>query len=115
MRNIPVGKAVLFMACFILVERGFGQEVKTRPPKAGDVQIEKRKFRMWSGTTGEYEFGTFFVKENRSDPNSRIISINFSRFTSPKPQTKKGRRFFFCLEGPADRSWTPSQTIRNFE
>ena len=68
-------------------------------PKAGDVRLEKRKYKSWSGKTGEYEVGTFFVKENRSEPDSRIISIGFSRFRAEKPTAPP---VFFLPGGPGN-------------
>ena len=68
-------------------------------PKAGDVRLEKRKYKTWSGKTGEYEVGTIFVKENRNEPDSRIISIGFSRFRSEKPTAPP---LFFLPGGPGN-------------
>jgi pimeloyl-ACP methyl ester carboxylesterase len=68
-------------------------------PKAGDVRLEKRKYKTWSGKTGEYEVGTFYVRENRSEPQSRIISIGFSRFRAAKPTAPP---VFFLPGGPGN-------------
>ena len=78
-------------------KQSFGQESQT--PKPGDIKIEKRPFRMWGGATGEYELGTFYVLENRDDPNSRVISIGFSRFRAHNPS---GPPVFFLPGGPGN-------------
>jgi pimeloyl-ACP methyl ester carboxylesterase len=90
-------KLALVVVSFVLVEQAHGQEAPT--PRAGDVRIEKREYKTWSGKTGEYEVGTFFVRENRSDPESRVIGIGFSRFPA---KGRKGPPIFFLPGGPGN-------------
>lgn len=80
---------------FVLGDRGKGEEAPT--PKAGEIRIEKRKYKSWSGTPGEYEVGTFFVHENRSAADSRVIGIGFSRFPAKE---RKGPPIIFLPGGP---------------
>lgn len=60
---------------------------ETVPPKAGDVRIKTYQYKTRGGKTGEYEVGTFYVRENRSEEDSRIISIGFSRFRAKNEAT----------------------------
>lgn len=48
--------------------------------KAGSVEIESRSAKISDGEVVEYEVGTLFVPERRSDPGSRIIGVGFARF-----------------------------------
>ena len=54
------------------------------PQGAGTVKIEKHTLDTTSGDTIHYELGTLFVRENRSDPKSRIIGVGFARFRADK-------------------------------
>ena len=56
-------------------------------PKAGDIKTEQRSFKTKLGAVIRYEIGTLFVRENRSDPKSRVIGVGFARFpaTVKKP------------------------------
>ena len=93
-------KAQQFLAAVLLTALFFPTGARSEDsPKAGDVRLEKRKYKTWSGKTGEYEVGTFFVKENRSEPDSRIISIGFSRFRAEKPTSPP---VFFLPGGPGN-------------
>ncbi len=50
--------------------------------EAGTVEIETHSAKTSAGEVVEYELGTLFVPENRSDPDSRIIGVGFARFKS---------------------------------
>lgn len=70
--------------------------------KAGDVRVEKYKYRTRGGKTGEYEVGTFYVRENRSDPDSRVISIGFSRWRAKRESNQPP---VFILPGGPGQSY----------
>ena len=71
----------------------FGEKL----PKAGDLKTETRVYKTADGKPAEYQTGTFYVKENRSDPDSRVIGIGFSRFQS---NNSKSPPIFFLPGGP---------------
>ena len=54
-----------------------GQEI-------GSVKIEERSFKTKSGQIVEYELGTLFAPENRSNSDSRVIGVGFARFRAAK-------------------------------
>lgn len=62
--------------------------------KAGDIEITKRDYLTWGKKTGTYEIGTFYVPENRSEPDSRVIGIGFSRFKARNPKDDRVPVFF---------------------
>jgi len=90
-------KLALIVAAFVLAEPADAQDAPM--PKAGDVRIEKRQYKTWSGKSGEYEVGTFYVRENRSDPESRVIGLGFSRFPA---KDRQGPPIFFLPGGPGN-------------
>ena len=84
---------IVVVACYVLcIPPASGQIVDSavadiKAPKAGDVQIATHRYKTRGGKTGEYEVGTFYVRENRSEVDSRIISIGFSRFRAKNEAT----------------------------
>lgn len=88
----------VFASCLV-ASVSFAQE--TQLNKSGDIVIKERDFRDWRKQTGKYEVGTFYVRENRSRPDSRVISIGFSRFKAKKPDSKQPP-IFFLPGGPGD-------------
>ena len=69
-----------------------------RLPRVGDLKIETLYFKTTQGKLANYQTGTFYVKENRSDPESRVIGIGFSRF---KSINSKSPAVFFYQEDQA--------------
>jgi hypothetical protein len=53
--------------------------------KAGEVVIEPASLTTPETGTVNFELGTLFVPENRSEPNSRIIGVGFARFRALQP------------------------------
>ena len=51
-------------------------------PKTGTLKIKPYTFENSKGEKTEAEFGTLFVPEKRSDPNSNVIELAFVRFKS---------------------------------
>lgn len=49
------------------------------PGEPGEITAEKKSFKTRSGDVIDYELGTLFVRENRSDPDSRVIGVGFAR------------------------------------
>jgi len=92
------------------------------PPPPPVIAFEPYEFAAGNGTKVDAERGTFQVREDRADPNSRLINLSFVRFksTSPNPgppiiylaggpggagtATARGPRFslFMALRGVAD-------------
>ncbi len=52
---------------------------------AGEVVIEPATLTTSDGREINYELGTLYVPENRSDPASRIIGVGFARIKPAKP------------------------------
>ncbi len=86
-RSLVVAISVFFSGNIVGQDRKPPASVEPAP-KAGDIHFEKHKYRTRGGKTGQYEVGTFYVRENRSDPDSRIISIGFSRWPAKKEATQ---------------------------
>jgi len=58
-----------------------GAALRAAPPQQpGDTRVEAKSFETAAGETVEYELGTIFVPENRSEPQSRVIGVGFARF-----------------------------------
>ncbi len=87
-RSITVVLFALFAHSFCLADKSF---------KAGSLKTETRFYKTESGETAEYQTGTFYVKENRRNPASRVIGIGFSRFQSINA---KSPPVFFLPGGP---------------
>ena len=51
-------------------------------PKAGGLKIKPYTFENAKGEKVDAEFGTLFVPENRSNPDSNLIELAFVRFKS---------------------------------
>ena len=67
--------------------------------EAGELQFEKRAYQHYGIDDGEYEIGVFFVPENRSNPNSRVIAIDYARFLAKE---EKGPPIFVLPGGPGN-------------
>ena len=65
--------------------------------EVGEVQFEKRVEQLDDGEKREYEIGVFFVPENRSNPDSRVIAIDYARFPA---KDEKGPPIFLLPGGP---------------
>jgi pimeloyl-ACP methyl ester carboxylesterase len=53
--------------------------------KAGEIIIEPASLTTPDGEKINFELGTLYVPENRSDPNARVIGVGFARFRPPHP------------------------------
>ena len=89
----PKLKLIYLLIIMFLPVSGFGQHQN----KAGDLKILVSKLIEHKGQSVEHQIGTFYVKENRSDPKSRVIGIGFARYFAHKP---KGPPVFFLPGGP---------------
>lgn len=79
--------SIALHACIILAS-GLSLAAETRPStarKAGDVVLEPATLELSASEKIDYELGTLFVPENRSDPRSRIIGMGFARFRPVAP------------------------------
>ena len=74
--------------------------LKAQAHKAGDIVTEKRSAKTPDGASLEYEIGSFYVPENRNNPNSRIIGVGFARLTGAKGS---GKTPVFLLPGRTGR------------
>ncbi len=90
----PVTRCTVFLTAF------FAAQLDAAPPRRpGDVETANRKYKTASGETLDYDLGTLFVPENRSDPTSRIIGVGFVRFRSFE-QPAKSPPLFHLPGGP---------------
>ena len=64
--------------------------------KAGEIMIEPASLTTPFGETINFELGTLYVPENRSDPKARIIGVGFARF---RPPQRTGVPATFHLDG----------------
>src|SRR5204862_8085128 len=53
--------------------------------KAGELIIEPASLTTPNSETINFELGTLYVPENRSDPKTRIIGVGFARFRPSHP------------------------------
>jgi pimeloyl-ACP methyl ester carboxylesterase len=60
----------------------FGMTHVLAQPKTGTLKIKPYGFENSKGEKTAAEFGTLFVPEKRSDPNSNVIELAFVRFKS---------------------------------
>jgi len=67
-------------------------------PKAGDLTIEPYAFHTESGRTLDAELGRFTVPQNRSNPDSPVVTIAFVRFRSTSDTP--GPPIFYLVGGP---------------
>jgi pimeloyl-ACP methyl ester carboxylesterase len=70
------------------------------PRKAGDVVIEQASLTTTESGTVQFELGTIYVPENRSEPTSRLIGVGFARFRSLQPSQAPPQ--FLLPGGPAN-------------
>ncbi|MDG2013236.1 MAG: alpha/beta hydrolase [Pirellulaceae bacterium] len=70
---------------------------ETSTPNPGDIIFENKTYTLEDGRPGNYEAGTIYVKENRSDPNSRLIGLGFARY---RADGATGAPVFFLPGGP---------------
>jgi pimeloyl-ACP methyl ester carboxylesterase len=52
---------------------------------ADRIVIEQRSLKLPTGETVDYEIGTLYAPENRSNPASRKIGVGFARIKAPHP------------------------------
>ncbi len=85
-------------------------------PSDGDIEIEKKSFRLPNGDEFEYELGTLHVKENRTSKDSRLIKVGFARLPAYK-QPAAAPPIFILPGGPGVSYLTPLKTkdARAFE
>ena len=81
---------------FYLVGVMHGFCLEKKPRQEGNLEIATHSYKTFSSLRAEYQIGTFYVKENRSNPNSRLIGIGFSRFES---KNSKAPPVFFLPGG----------------
>ena len=97
LKNLLCQRVNLLLMTVFLVAVGQTRCLAEKNPGSGDLVSETRTYETVSGKTSEYQIGTFYVKENRSKPDSRVIGIGFSRFPSRNPKVPP---VFFLPGGP---------------
>ncbi|MEM6697940.1 MAG: alpha/beta hydrolase [Bacteroidota bacterium] len=88
---------IFFLSCFSLNLLAANSDFTDR------LKIKEKTFTSHSGTEVQAEVGTFDIPENRNNPNSATISIEFVKLksTNPNPQAP-----LFYLEGGPGSSCT---------
>lgn len=101
----------LLLVCFFCLwaTQGICQEAEPlKFPKVGDIVFEKqaKTYNRKSGQDAKYQVGTLYVKENRSEPDSRVIGVGFAIHRARNPV---GPPVFFLPGGPGgsylERGW----------
>ena len=67
--------------------------------EVGELQFETRVESLDGNAKREYDIGVFFVPENRSNPDSRVIPVDYVRFHAKE---KKGPPIFMLPGGPGN-------------
>ncbi len=80
---------------------GFGLALASAPPGAATVSVERKTLSSAKGVRIETEAGRLQVRENRSNPSSRMISVEFLRLKSTA--TNPRAPLFFLQGGPGSR------------
>jgi pimeloyl-ACP methyl ester carboxylesterase len=78
--------------------------------RAGEIVVEQAAMTTSTGETVPYEIGTFYVPENRSAPDSRVIGVGFARIRSSGPA---GAAPAFVLPGGPGDSYLGAFTGTN--
>jgi pimeloyl-ACP methyl ester carboxylesterase len=78
--------AALVILAILLIHPSFNGKSKrtVSDHKAGEIIIEPAALITPRGETINFELGTLYLPENRSDPKSRIIGVGFARFRPPR-------------------------------
>ena len=74
---MSIYRCVLLMIFFLLLTSAMNAQ-----QKAGTLKLKPYTFENDKKEKVEAEFGTLFVPENRSDPQSNLIELAFVRFKS---------------------------------
>ena len=74
---MSIYRCVWLMLIFVLLNISINAQ-----PKAGALKIKPYTFENDKDEKVDSEFGTLFVPENRSDPQSNLIELAFVRFKS---------------------------------
>lgn len=93
MKIIFVAISVIFLVSTFLLSVALSQNkdgtqiigAQSVVRKAGEILVEKATITSPKGETIEFDLGTLYVSENRSDPKSRIIGVGFARFRALQP------------------------------
>ncbi len=70
------------------------------PQDPGEILSEERSLETSTGELIEYELGSIFVPENRSDPDSRLIGLGFARIRAADTATGDVPPVFRLPGGP---------------
>jgi pimeloyl-ACP methyl ester carboxylesterase len=114
-----LGVLVLSLAMSAAAAQGDQPKPATPPPapaapavahKAGEAVIESKSLTLSATEKLDYDLGTIYVPENRSDPKSRLIGVGFARIKAATPTKAPpvfhlpggpGGSFVMLLKGPS--------------
>ena len=101
LRRTLYGVVLIFVATGLVRWGVWFAYIRPTVPKGsvGEIQFETRVDQPSRGEKREYEIGVFFVPENRSNPNSRVIAIDYARYPAKE---KKGPPIFVLPGGPGE-------------
>ena len=93
------------LLCFVLTitvcfAQNFNIEVKNSP-QTGTLFMAPERIPLKAGGFFQAERGTIFVPENRSDPNSNIISLEIYRFNRSDKADPETPPIFYLHGGPS--------------
>ena len=97
-RNLLYVVGVLFLVCMVSCGGIWFAFYRPIIPKGnvGELQFKKRADERGR----EYEIGVYFVLENRSSPNSRVIPVDYCRF---RAKDANGPPIFLLPGGPGNK------------
>lgn len=94
MHTVFLPLAILASACLA------APQLHASPPQQpGEVKVDQHSYTFRDGATIDYELGTLYVPENRSDPDSRVIGVGFARFPAAE-QPPAAPPIFLLPGGP---------------
>ena len=100
-RRLLYGIGIFLLAIAILCWGLWFTFVRPIIPKGevGEVQFQRRVVQLSGNVKSEYEIGVYFVPESRSNPDSRVIAIDYARFHAKE---QKGPPIFLLPGGPGN-------------
>lgn len=94
----------------LLIVIVFSSAMLSAQPKPGVLKLKPHTFESGKGEKVESEFGTFFVPENRSNPDSNLIELAFVRFKSTAKNP--GPPIVYLAGGPGGTGTGAATTAR---
>ena len=79
-----------------------------KPPAAGSLFLYPERFALEDGSLGEAERGLLFVPVNRSEPDSKVISVELFRFPAQSDVAPEAPPIFVLRGGPGFEGLAPA-------